>query len=354
MSQPKPKQIRGADVAREAGVSQSSVSLVLSGRPDTRIPEETRRRVLEAVERLGYRRNSAARSLVTGKSGRIGVVPSHPNSFTNRDYYYGALLAGIMGGVIDRNLNVLLHSSGYPDWKVLFEDVTNGSVDGVILIGRDAGDPLSLALLKAAFPVVFISCYPENLPCHAIDCDNEEGGYLAAKHLLESGYRRLRVLSKGSPTLFNRERQAGMKRAVSEANLPPETLTLLEVPDLNESNGREWTSSVILLLGDYSSVPTALLTGDEWYATRFAKFLSELGFSVPEDFAIVSFNSTEASALCCPPLTSVRQPLYKIGTLACKTLLGLIEGEKGVPQVQRLSVRLDVRASTRNVEEGKR
>ncbi len=349
LSHERKKRINGADVAREAGVSQSAVSLVLSGKPNTRISAETRRRILEAVERLGYRRNSAARALVTGKSGRIGIVPSHPNAFTNRDYYYGDLLAGMMSGIVDKNYNVLLHAANYPDWKALYEDTTNGNVDGVVVIGRSPADPLSLALCASSLPVVFVSSFPDTVSCHAVDCDNETGGFLAAQHLIELGHRHLAAIFSENGMTFTQERQRGIRRAIQEAGLPLETAFFLQTPGLEETQQLEWTQKLLDCLQKQEVCPTALITDDEWHAVCLARTLPKLGRRVPEDFSLVSYNSTESSALAAPALTSVRQPLPEIGAEAVKILLRLIAGEDAVSQVQRMPVTLEVRHSTRRL-----
>ena len=113
------RRVSSHDVARHAGVSQSTVSLVLSGRAGTRISAETRQRVLDAAQHLNYTINVAARALVTGRTNRLAVVPIHPGGLLDRDMYYGQVLNGITLGALNANHNLLLHSANYPDWQTL-------------------------------------------------------------------------------------------------------------------------------------------------------------------------------------------------------------------------------------------
>src|SRR5580700_5199363 len=121
------RRINSHDVARHAGVSQSAVSLVLSGRQNTRISDETRRRIVDSARQLNYSPNSAARALVTGKTQRISIVPNHPNSFGNRGMYYGTVLAGVMTGALECSYNLLMHSAQHPDWQSLRREILNGA-----------------------------------------------------------------------------------------------------------------------------------------------------------------------------------------------------------------------------------
>src|SRR5579859_1532913 len=150
------KRVRIRDVAAEAGVSATTTSFVLNGR-DAAIPEVTRQRVLDTARRLGYRPNASARALATGRTHRIGVALNHPYSLTGRPTYHTEVIGGIMSALPHLDYNLLVHSANYQDWHTLHDDILGGAADGVLLVGREAPDPLTFALLEAGFPTVCVN-----------------------------------------------------------------------------------------------------------------------------------------------------------------------------------------------------
>lgn len=340
------KRISSHDVAQVAGVSQSTVSLVLNGRTDVRISEETRQRVLEAAQSLNYTRNASARALVTGRTHRIGIVPNHPHSLRNRDAYYGDVLAGVIEGALRCNYNLLYHSSHYPNWQALYSDIMSGSADGVLLIGRHPEDPLTHALLESGHPAVCVSSHPDMQGIYGVDCDNELGGYLAMQHLLSLGHRQIAFFYPGEDTSWGKERRQGALRAMAEAGLSE---THLRTTDMSFRHAYQtgWIEEAIEFLRSSSPPTTAALFGDETHAQPIIEALPQFGCRIPEDLAVVSFNSTHISARTRPPQTSVWQPLPEIGEAAVVLLAQLIEhdneGEKPTPGIRRFPMRLDIR-----------
>jgi LacI family transcriptional regulator len=338
------RRVSSHDVARHAGVSQSTVSLVLSGRTGTRISAETRQRVLEAAQELNYTINVAARALVTGRTNRLAVVPIHPGGLLDRDMYYGQVLNGITLGALHANHNLLLHSANYPDWRTLQGDILNGSSDGALLIGRSFDDPLTQTLLDAGFPTVCISYYTDHPACTAVDCDNVAGGRLAIRHLLDCGHTNLAFLAPARDTTWVAERRQGAEAALQEAGFAP--ASLLDLGEEFSDQHEGWIGRLAAALRASSPMPTGLFCNEESQARLLVEGLAEYGLRIPEDIAVVSFNSTEMSARAHPPITSVRQPLVEIGTEAVRQLHALITGEKSPSGVHRLPVSLDIRATT--------
>src|SRR5579871_2692227 len=187
------KRVRIRDVAAAAGVSPTTTSFVLNGR-DSSISQETRERVREVARRLGYRPHASARALATGRTHRIGVVLNTPYSLLGRGTYHTQMLVGIMSAGPRTNYNLLIHSADYPDGETLFDDIISGMSDGVLLIGRQAPDPLTDSLLNEEFPLVCVSYNVEHAGCYSVDCDNERAGYIATEHLLSLGHRTILAL----------------------------------------------------------------------------------------------------------------------------------------------------------------
>ena len=340
------RRVNSHDVARTAGVSQSTVSLVLSGRTDARIPAATRERVLAAARELNYSRNAVARALVTGKTNRLGIVAAHPEYFLNHENYYSELLKGVMQGVLSGNYNLLFHAAQYADWQALYEDILSGGTDGVLLVGRSKDDPLTAALYAAQFPTVCVSYLPDLPHYYAVDCDNEAGGYIAAQHLLSLGHRRLGILYPDFKASWAEERLRGVQKALREAGLPDEALFRFSEADYYET---ERMLHQIAAQSRAADPLTALFFFDEWYPQYIAENLPSLGLRVPQDIRIISFNSTEVSARTRPPLTSIYQPLPEIGANAAALLIELLQNTDVEPGFRRLPVRLDMRESTRPV-----
>src|SRR5581483_9377075 len=338
------RRVRMIDVAQAAGVSRTTASFVLNGR-DAGIPPETQQRVLLAARQLGYRPNATALALVTGRTHRIGIVLNEPESFRANDLYFSNVLAGVTSGAVCHNYNLLLHSAHYPDWQALYADILSGASDGTLLIGRYASDQLTPALLDTDVPVVCISYQIDHQRCYAVDCDNEEGAYLAFRHLIDLGHRQFAFFYPGHSVSWGCERYLGALRALDEASLPSDALHVYEWPE-TALPSLKWVHSAISFLQSVRPRPTALVCCEEARALHLVERLPGAGVRVPDDLAVVSFNSTELSALARPSLTSIWQPLKEIGAAAVDMLIDLIE-ERDVPQrCRRFPVSLHVRESS--------
>ncbi len=333
------KRIDSRNVAERAGVSQSTVSKVLSGRYDSRLSEATRKKVLDAVQELNYAPNMIARALVTGKTHRLGIVTNTPQSLTNLTGYHLGILSGALYGAVDNNYNLLLHSSQYPTWRALYDDISGGGADGVLLLGDYPESALAETLVAEGFPTVFISHCPKGERGYAVDCDNVQGGYLAAKHLIETGRTKIAFLSNHTTT-WAEERKTGVENAVREANAQGKAVHLCS--HLLTQGADE----AVKILSQSSSGSWGVVTADEALGILLSEALFAEGRGVPEEVAIVNFNSTEASANARVPLTSIYQPLCEIGFVAVTLLANLLGGEDLPPGVRRVSVRLDIRESS--------
>jgi DNA-binding LacI/PurR family transcriptional regulator len=339
-----PKRVNSHDVAHLAGVSQSTVSLVLNGRMDARISPQTREKVISAARVLNYSLNTAARALVTGKTRRIAIVLNDPHSFRNRDSYFSDVLSGIMDGAVEMQYNISLISAQYPDWRTLFDEIRGGNSDGVLLIGRMSDDPLTIALLDSLFPTVCINYLPCHSEYYAVDCDNEIGGYLAARHLLELGHRHIAFFHPGEGLSWVEERKQGIWKALQEAGMKENALFCSNAP-YHADTQEERLIKIFHSLMSLSSCPTALVFSDEWIAQMLMEDIISKGYTIPGDFSIINFNSTSISERAHPPMTSVWQPLEQIGEAAIRLLIDIFDDGHPKLGALRFPVRLDVRES---------
>jgi len=343
------KRINSHDVARKAGVSQSTVSLVLNGRMNARISQQTRERVIEAARQLNYSLNTSARALVTGKTHRISIVLNEPGNFRTHNSFFVDILAGVVDAAVETRYNIVFLCASYPDWRSLFDEIRGGSSDGVLLIGRYSDDPLTLALLDALFPTVCVSYSPNHCYFHSVDCDNELGGRLAAQHLIDLGHRNIAYIHPEESLSWVIERKQGIIKTLQMNDIPEETLVCSSSPYL--INDQEQSYKELMRVIDSAPVkPTALIFADEWRAQWMIEKMGEEGIRIPGDFSVVNFNSTILSERAYPPITSVWQPLTEIGKAAFRLLIDILD-EMDVPsRTIRYPVRLDVRESTAPLE----
>lgn len=344
-----PRRARHSDVAKRAGVSPATVSKVMTGREAGRISPETRDRVLEVVRELNYVPRSAVREMQTGRTGRIGVLLTHPAAFGGMDPYHIGILSGILSEAFAHRRNTLLYTALEPGADTLRQELLGGGADAVIAVG-DVWTPLvETVVTRANLPVVYVSVQPgeaetpRSVPYFGVDCDNENGGRLAIRHLTDLGHKRIAVVvgHTASETSFLVERRAGINAAATEAGASVEYA---------ESAVLE---SLLRRVADGNpDAPTALffVDNENVLAALYSELLPRYRLSVPRDLSVATFNSTTVSEHAVVPTTSVRQPLHAIGAKAVEIVADFLGAGANTDNpgktVARLPVSLDVRAST--------
>lgn len=326
------------DVAALAGVSQSTVSRVLSGDPAARVSPETRRRVVEAARTLNYVPNRAMADWRRGRSERVGVLMTHPSVFGNLDPYHAGILGGIARGAYRAKRDVVLHSRPHPHWRTLYDDLVGGSSDGVLIVGPHLPADAEQALIVSGYPSVFISYAPDTTePYHAVDADNVEGGRLAVEYLLVLGHRHIGLVGADLEYSYTRERTAGARAAAAAS---PFQVEFSSPPTTDAGAVAAWLRAC-------PRPPTALffLLG-ETLCRDFLSLPHPERPRVPADLSVISFDSTAFSENAAVPVTSIYQPVREVGQAGMELAVQLIDGETPAPGMRRLPVRLDVRAST--------
>jgi DNA-binding LacI/PurR family transcriptional regulator len=333
--EPRRRPVTSVDVARHAGVSQATVSLVLSGKSAGRVSASTEATVRQAAEELGYRPNLAARALRTGAARAVGlVVPdiTHP--------FLGRVMRGVQVAARREGYAVVLVDAAR-DWTWegdAFEVLRNSAVDGFLLFGVEP--PRRAEDLEDS--MVTIESDPGRLP--TVRLDVEAGGRAVAEHLLGLGHRRLGRLasSVGTPTF--RRREAAWAAAVAAAGLNPDAvpraLSAMNIDDALEV-ARD------LLAAD--PPPTGIFCDDDLLAAGLYVAARERGLRVPEDLSIVGFDDLDIARVLDPPLTTVAADPAELGAAALERLLARLAGRPGDAETV-VPVRLVVRGSTRAVE----
>jgi len=338
-------------IAEEAGVSQSTVSLVLAGHRLN--SDATSRRVLEAAERLGYRPNLLVRGIQTGKTGTIGVlIPPF-------DFYWSEVLCGIHDFLTGAdNVPITLWTAhmgthardryGPGDGLPQIHRLLDRRVDGVIL-----WPPFAQLYLEHLhefssrnLPVVTIDHQlPEEYNSDFVGSDEASGGRMVADHLYAQGHRRLGHLAAPSVATWATARRKAFEDAINE--MRGTSLVTMEAPDGDTRLGIKQARAMLAL----KDRPSAIFAASDLYAKMVYQAAKEINLSIPGDLSVVGFSDDDFAQEMSPPLTTVRQPAYEIGMRAAKVVLGRSRGQmRGSGKHDELPVKLIVRESTREIK----
>lgn len=323
-----------ADVAKEAGVSHQTVSRVLNEHPNVR--SETRARVQEAIDKLGYRRNLVARALVTKHSRTLGVVSFDTTLYGPASTVYGieqaARAAGYFVSIVSLKSIDKLGVSDALDY------LTDQGVDGIVVVAPQWSAAQALAELPFGVPTVAVEG-GEAGEASVVCVDQVEGGRLATEHLLSLGHETVWQIRGPSDWLEAEGRVAGWRAALKQAGRPaPEPLT----GDWSPRSGYEAGRS----LASMKDV-TAVFVANDQMALGVLRAFTEKGVRVPDQVSVVGFDDIPESEFFSPPLTTIRQDFGAVGRHSIEVLLRQIEGQ-GSHERERLVVppSLISRAST--------
>ncbi len=311
------------DVAREAGVSTITASVVLNGsRTATRVSEATRQRIEEVGRRLNYRANGVARALNRRRMDNIGVVGEIPSDGVN--LYFFDVLTGIIGAAARFNQNTTVLP--IVNWETSDEAILNfcdGRIDGVILVAptaitQDFADKL---LHHAPYVLIHGNGVPPNTD--DLDVDNEGGAFTATKYLIDLGHRRIAHFAGPTTFLGPRQRLDGYKKALESERIPFDE-SLVYPGDFTAESGAE-RAKQLLASGNRSDMPTAVFCVNDFVAAGLLEVMHERGVSVPGDLSIVGFDDAALARMVLPQITTIRQPLSGMGSHAVERLMFRID-----------------------------
>jgi len=337
------------DVAKAAGVSTSTVSLVLNGKLD-RMRRDTSERVLKAVTELGYSTNEMARALKTGYVPTIGlVVPTVANPF------WGEFARCVEHAAEAKNYQVLLcNAEGVPEREQRYvESMLARGIRGVIL----GSSPLSLRHLagvtKRGLQVVAfdrVTLNDAGLELDSVCVDNTLGANRAIEHLLALGHRRIAFVSGPISSANRRDRLEGYRATLRAGGVRLDP-ALEWTENVNPSDDEEFVTeigrSAALALLKRPEPPTAFFAINDMTAVGIYAGCRELGRNIPRDISVVGFDDIHLCRIVNPPLTTVRQPLGALMKSAVDLLVVRMEGnEKRSPMHLTLTPELVVREST--------
>jgi LacI family transcriptional regulator len=326
-------------VAALAGVSVATVSYVLND--PSKVRPQTRERVLKAIDELGYVRNEAARHLRAGRSRSVGFIV-----YDIANPYFAEMLAGFESVVESHSMRALLMNSAQSEAReassiVLMRELR---AEGVVIAPLEPS--LDVAQLRRMGTSVVIADRIEPTASYcSVACDDLEGGGLQARHLLELGHRRLAYV--GGP-LSRAHLWARLTGVRAELVGKPVELTVSETDSLSSENGRRAAEQLAEMAGDVR--PTAVACANDIVALGVLQGLMSLGLSVPDDVSVIGYDDISFAAAAAIPLSAIRQPAHRIGTLAAQLLFEEIAArDHGATHVHRkvlVQPELVVRAST--------
>lgn len=342
------------DVAKESGFSSTTVSIVLNDAPLARyIPPATKKRIERAAEKLGYRPNQFARSLRSKRSHTVGVMV-----FDMTDPYCTLVLRGIENTLYQASYLPILTDvhNERSRFERYLEMLLDRRIEGLIVLANWLFLDINLLadLEKSSIPTTLIGCELKGDSMSSVIVDNEVGGYAALEHLHSLGHRNIAFI-RGPKTLADSSpRWRGVRNCAKERGLEIDNRLVVDLPESRDplssfEAGQKLTEEFIKQKREF----TALLAFDDMTAFGAIRALGKHGWRVPEHCSVIGFDDVAASALCTPPLTTVRQPMEAMGAGAVGIVLeginSVLEKREVTGQHRKVAPQLVVRESTRKL-----
>ncbi len=323
------------EVALRAGVSTSTVSRTLSGK--IYVDPETKRRVQQAVRELNYRPNALAKGLKEGRTKTLGlIIPNLHNLL------FPAAIRGITAVAKKHGYTVVLCNTD-EDRAAEQKDVENlrlRAVDGLIFSTATPASQHIMELKKQGYPVVLM-LRRLNDELDSVIIDNYQGAYRAAQFLIERGYRRIGIINGALELDLYQQRLAGYRAALAENGVDCDERLIAD-----DRAGWEDGYRAMHEILDRGGRPDAIFATSDPKALGVIKAIKERGLRVPEDIAVIGYDNLDMSELMDPPLTTMAQPFYEVGTKTAERLIRLINSKgKLKPVTEKLEVQLLIRGS---------
>ena len=289
---------------------------------------------------------------------RIGVTLERtpggpPEEGWDDNFYFGPLFQGIRDGLLGRSVETLHAHLERAEYGNYYRDA---GLDGMILIAHSLDDLPALHRLTAEgvrFVAVGLSS-PDPadaaLPC--VDTDNAHGACEAVRHLLGLGHRRIALVNLATANSNHHARLAGYRRAMAAAGAPVLPADTVLFPTHNSGKFEDQIEEWLLRVRAAGTLPTAIFACDYLMALATLRVLRRHGLCVPDDISLVAFDDPLSAAHLTPPLTTVRQPVYRLGRRAAQRLLHALPGQSGLHGTEILPTELIIRASTRPLAAG--
>ncbi|MCB2288615.1 LacI family DNA-binding transcriptional regulator [Clostridium sp. CS001] len=328
--------VTSIDVAKLAGVSQSSVSRVLNADSGREVKDNTREKVLEAAKELGYKPNIIARSMISRRTDIIGVVIGNPVG-----PFYSKIMMELMTKIQEQGKQCLMFTvEAGEDINKILQRVLQYQVDGIIITAAALSPEMANICIQNETPIVLFNRFVPELNISSVYCDNIEAGRIVAEFLWVKGYTNIAYIGYEKDATSEIERKIGFYGKLREYgvyNIPAERA------NFTYESGYE---AAIRLLKQNNSLDAIFCSSDliAMGAMDAARF--ELGLKVPEDISIVGFDNVPMAAWPSYDLTTVNQPVEQLVDETIDILTELIENPEKAPIKRMIRIGLIERAST--------
>ena len=296
--------------------------------------------MLEVIERLGYRPNAVARGLASKKTTTVGVIIPDISSS-----YFSELARGIEDIATMYNYNIILSNSDQNKDKEfdLLNNMLGKQVDGIIFMSGNITDEHIEEFNKSSVPIVLAGSVEESGKIPSVNIDYEKAAYDATTYFIEKGHKKIAyVFGPLHEPINGRIKMNGYKKALSEAGIEYNEAFVAE-GDYTYESGIEVAEKLLEL----EDKPTAICVATDEMAVGVVHGLQDKGYSIPDDFEIITANNTRLAIMVRPQLSSIVQPLYDIGAVAMRLLTKYMNKEEVTEHVVILPHRFEFRNSTK-------
>ncbi len=328
------------EVALAAGVSRTAVSKVLHGKGESvRVSPAKAQAIREVAEKLNYKPNALARSLLTGRTHTVGLLFEHLSNISGGPLYYVHLFDGVASALFNNEYRLTILPK--LDHENVLDTLGDGQLEGIVWCKLTRDDDAIQMIHDSPIPIVAMNAMAPEEPSEAvfISCDNDGGMDLAVEHLWDLGHRKF---------LFAYERE---ERATPDCMARVEGFQKALAKRTNSKyEGRvvewDWLGTDFEPWWNSSPEETAIICWTERFAGVMLQQAKKLGINVPEQLSVIGFDSTQYCETTSPRLTAVRQPIFDMARCAGKTLLAMIQGINPPCHSLVFPCSLDVRDST--------
>lgn len=312
------------DVAKRAGVSFITVSRVINNRPN--VKEETRKKVLEAIEELKYYPNSLGRGLNMNRVNTIGIVsPVTETQTLHATAYYNELMIGIEKYSQEMNYDILISThDAYSIKRDILRLFFERKADGLILLTPDLKSPQIEDIEKMNIPCVIVGDRPLTHDVSFVDSDNRAGMFKATEYAIKKGHKRLAFVQGFENSRNAIDRFAGFIEALRVYNITIPDEWIFQ-GNFDYDSGRVALARLFSPQSKDSQRPTVLICANDLMALGALAESKSLGLKVPNDIALVGFDGIETASIVHPSITTMKQPLIEMGYAAANILFQKIE-----------------------------
>lgn len=313
-------------VSETAGVSLATVSRVMNGHAS--VSDRTRKKVLDAMDTLGYQPNAIAQSLASKRTNSVGLLVSELHGS-----YFGDLMSTVEGTLKQNGKHVIITAGHVDEQKELdaIDFLKSRRCDALILHAEAVSDSFLTSLSQGDIPIVIINRMVAGLESQCFVVDNEQGGFIAANTAIERGHTHIGYISGPQFKKDARDRLTGHIRALREAQIQDCEAWIYE-GDYHESSGQ---TGFHALMKAHPEI-TALVCANDEMASGAMDAARDAGFSIPEQLSVIGFDNVLFSRYLYPKLTTINNPIKAMGEMAAQWVLDEIYNIKRFDTIEHL------------------